>query len=268
MKSKNNDKEPQVHKIKKTQSAITKGGSVLSRYQDVIVGNRSWSYTLYYEFSMWLTHIPGALGLVLRKIFWPRLFATCGKGVMFAEGIILRHPRKIHLGNRVILSERCTLDARTNESDKVIVIEDDVILSNDVAVSCKEGSVKIGRRTGVGTQTVIHSRIHCPIDIGEDGLIGPRCYIAGGGSYKIDRLDIPISQQGKIMDGGVKFENDVWLGANVTVLGGVTLGTGCVAAAGAVITKSMPPRAICMGVPAKVMKMRGNLAKRSESITN
>jgi len=57
-------------------------------------------------------------------------------------------------------------------------------------------------------------------------------------------------------DGGVTIEPDVWLGANVTVLGGVTLGTGSIAAAGAVITKSMPSRSICGGLPAKILKMR------------
>jgi acetyltransferase-like isoleucine patch superfamily enzyme len=255
-------------KRRKTQQSVTKGGSVLSRYQNVIIGNRSVFYGLYYEICIWMAHIPGALGLALRKIFYPRLFGACGKGVAFGEGIILRHPKRIFLGDRVVLSERCTLDARTYNSDEVIVIGDDVILSNDAVLSCKEGTIRIGSRTGIGAQTMIHSRVGCPVELGEDVLIGPRCFITGGGSYRIDRIDIPINQQEKVVDGGVTLENDVWLGANVTALGGVTLGTGCVAAAGAVITKSMPPRAICMGVPAKVTKMREDLVKSSESLTN
>lgn len=252
-------------KRRKTQQSVTKGGSILSRYQNVIIGNHSILYAIYYEICIWMAHIPGAIGLALRKIFWPRLFGACGKGVAFGEGIIIRHPKRVFLGDRVVLSERCTIDARTYNSGEVIVIGDDVILSNDVVLSCKEGAIRIGNRTGIGAQTMIHSRVGCSVELGEDVLIGPRCFITGGGSYKIDRIDIPINQQEKVVDGGVILENDVWLGANVTALGGVTLGTGCVAAAGTVITKSMPPRAICMGVPAKVAKMREDLVKNSES---
>lgn len=51
-------------------------------------------------------------------------------------------------------------------------------------------------------------------------------------------------------------EDDVWIGANVTILKGVTIGRGSVVATGAVITKSCPPYSIIGSVPAKVLKMR------------
>ncbi|MBL4902794.1 acetyltransferase [Desulfocapsa sp. AH-315-G09] len=47
-------------------------------------------------------------------------------------------------------------------------------------------------------------------------------------------------------------EADVWLGSNVTVLGGVTIGSGSVVAASALVTKSVAPYSICKGIPAKV----------------
>lgn len=56
---------------------------------------------------------------------------------------------------------------------------------------------------------------------------------------------------------GVEIGADVWLGANVTVLPSVTMGRGSVAAAGAVVTKSVGERAVCAGVPARVVKVRG-----------
>nr|WP_274606323.1 DapH/DapD/GlmU-related protein [Lactobacillus delbrueckii] len=46
----------------------------------------------------------------------------------------------------------------------------------------------------------------------------------------------------------------VWLGANVTVLPGVTIGDGAIIAAGAVVTKDVPARTIAAGVPARVVK--------------
>ena len=50
--------------------------------------------------------------------------------------------------------------------------------------------------------------------------------------------------------------DDVFIGANVTVLDGVTIGDGAVIGAGAVVVKDVPPYAIAVGVPAKVVKYR------------
>ena len=57
-------------------------------------------------------------------------------------------------------------------------------------------------------------------------------------------------------DAAVVIEDDVWTGANVTILKDVTIGRGSVVAAGAVVTKSCSPYSIIGGVPAKVLKMR------------
>ena len=51
-----------------------------------------------------------------------------------------------------------------------------------------------------------------------------------------------------------RIEDDVWLGANVVVLKGVTIGKGTTVAANSVVTKSIPPRVIAAGVPARVVK--------------
>jgi galactoside O-acetyltransferase len=242
--------------MKKTQAAVTTGGSAITRYQDVVIGDRSLLRLLYFEWCMLLSPIPGAIGLFLRKIFWPRLFASCGKGVSFAANIILRHPNRIHFGDRIVISEGCILDARNEDSDYSVVIGNDVILSNHVMISCKYGSIKIGDYTGINAQTIVQSTNQCPVSIGEDVIIGPRCYIVGGGNYNTDRLDIPIRQQGIINDGGVIIEDNIWLGANVTILGGVKMEKGSIVAAGAVVVDSVPQEVICGGVPAKIFKKR------------
>ena len=243
-------------RINKTHKVISEKGSALSKYQHVIVGDDSWLFLIYFEFCNILGKFPGALGIVLRKFFWPRLFGSCGKGVMFADNIVLRQPKNIHLGNNVIISEFCVLDARHDDENQVITIGDDVMLSTNVMISCKNGCIKIGKNTGLSAQTIIHATNHCPVSLGDDVIIGPQSYISAGGNYHYDQLDVPIREQGINPDGGITLEDNIWLGGKVTVLGGVTMGSGSIGAAGAVINKSVAKNTICGGVPAKVLKTR------------
>ncbi len=242
--------------MKKTHQAITGKGSPLGKYQDVMLGNRSLFSLLYYELCMLLAPIPGAPGMVLRKIFWPRLFAECGKGCMFASGIVLRQPGRIRLGRAVIISEGCVLDGRHGSATVSISLGDNVILSNTVMLSCKNGTIEIGANCGLNAQTIVQSTNNCPVTIGQDCVIGQRCLIIGGGNYNLDRRDIPVREQGIQADGGVQIGEDVWLGGNVSVLGGVRMGRGSVAGAGAVLTRSVADYTVSMGVPAQVVKTR------------
>ena len=52
-------------------------------------------------------------------------------------------------------------------------------------------------------------------------------------------------------------EDDCWIGSGVRILDGVTIGHGSIVGAGAVVTKSIPPYSVAVGVPAKVMSKRG-----------
>ena len=96
--------------------------------------------------------------------------------------------------------------------------------------------------------------------IGRKVIFGPKPTIITG-DHRIDligRYIIDVSDDEKlpVQDAPVVIEDDVWCGANVTILKGVTIGRGSVVAAGAVVTKSFPPYSIIGGVPAKLIKMR------------
>lgn len=60
-------------------------------------------------------------------------------------------------------------------------------------------------------------------------------------------------------DQDVIIENDVWCGANVTILKGVTIGRGSIIAAGSVVTKDVPPYSIAGGLPCKVIKRKWSI---------
>ena len=120
---------------------------------------------------------------------------------------------------------------------------------------------------GDGTSIPKGSTIYCTdaaCTIGKKVLFGPKPTIITG-DHRIDILgkyiaDVTVEE--KFVDGvnvydlPVVIEDDVWCGANVTILKGVTIGHGSVVAAGAVVTKSFPPYSIIGGIPAKLLKMR------------
>jgi acetyltransferase-like isoleucine patch superfamily enzyme len=62
-----------------------------------------------------------------------------------------------------------------------------------------------------------------------------------------------IDEQG-VSTSPVTIEDDIWIGANATILSGVKIGQHSVIAAGAVVTKDVPPHSLVAGVPAKVIK--------------
>lgn len=75
-------------------------------------------------------------------------------------------------------------------------------------------------------------------------------------NHKIDRIDIPMIEQGYTKATHIVIEDDVWIGDRVTILPGVHIHTHSVVAAGAVVTKDVPEYAIVGGVPAKVIRFR------------
>lgn len=116
---------------------------------------------------------------------------------------------------------------------------------------------------GDGTSIPKGSVIYCtkaPLTIGRKVIFGPNPTIITG-DHRIDVVgkyiaDITDDQKGSGYDAPVTIEDDVWCGANVTILKGVTIGRGSVVAAGAVVTRSCAPYSIIGGVPAKLIRMR------------
>ncbi len=236
--------------------AVTESGSPLAAYQNLMVGSTSLGATAYYEFCMLMGPIPGALGFVLRKVFWPRMFKQCGRGVQFGQGVIVRHPNRISIGDNTLISEFSILDGRNLNRDEAIHIGSKVVLANFACLQAKGGHITVGDRTGIGSHTVVQSTHNNPVTIGADNAIAPHCYIIGGSDYNIDRLDVPMWTQGIKLDGGVHLADDIWLGANVTILSNVTMASGSVAAAGALVNKDVEKNTIVGGVPAKAIKVR------------
>ncbi len=134
-----------------------------------------------------------------------------------------------------------------------MILENGVHIKECVNLSTYGGFIRIGERSNIGQNCVLYGQ--GGIDIGEDVLIGPNCTIVSG-SHLFEKRDLTINRQ-KTCDLGIKIENDVWIGANVVVLDGVTIGEGSVIGASALVKHSVPPYSVAYGVPAKVQRLRG-----------
>lgn len=101
----------------------------------------------------------------------------------------------------------------------------------------------------------MYSRVQNGTIIGKNVMMGPFCLIYTF-NHQTARTDIPMIQQGYTAIKPVVIEDDVWIGARVTILGGVTVGKGSVLAAGAVVTKNVPEYSIVGGNPARILRKR------------
>ena len=92
------------------------------------------------------------------------------------------------------------------------------------------------------------------VHIGDEVLIGPGTVI----SAATHPLNAALRVAPNFISHPIKIGNRVWIGANASILTGVTIGDNAVVAAGAVVTKDVPANALVGGVPAKIIKMIDN----------
>lgn len=112
-------------------------------------------------------------------------------------------------------------------------------------------NVDLGNYSGIG----INARIGGKCSIGNNVMMGPECIIYTI-NHSISRTDVPMNAQGNEIEQPVVIEDDVWIGARVTILPGCHICKGSVIAAGAVVTRDVSPYTIVGGVPAKIIKKR------------
>ena len=131
--------------------------------------------------------------------------------------------RKFHLGNYSVIESFCCIN-------------------NAV------GDVIIGDHTRIG----LHNTIIGPVTIGSHVNLAQGITVTAL-NHNFTDTEKRIDEQG-VSTSPVTIEDDIWIGANATILSGVKIGQHSVIAAGAVVTKDVPPHSLVAGVPAKVIK--------------
>jgi acetyltransferase-like isoleucine patch superfamily enzyme len=94
---------------------------------------------------------------------------------------------------------------------------------------------------------------HELVEIGEHCMLANGCFVTDA-DHRFDDPEKPVPWQGFTSKGPTRLGDNVWLGANVVVTGGVTIGERAVIGANSVVTKDVPPRTIAAGAPARVIR--------------
>lgn len=218
--------------------------------------------------------IPSKPGRLLRSLLYRPIFKTMGKGVNIDRGCEFLGSHRIQISDETFISRSVSFASLPTTQ---IVLGKKVYLGDNVRLDSDGRNSKVILNNGARLDRGVDLRAHdqgC-IEVGQNTYIGPYSCLAGPGRIRIGRdcmiashtgiyannhnfddLIRPINVQGTT-NKGITIEDDCWLGTGVKVLDGVTIGRGSVIGAGSVVTKSLPPFSVAVGVPAKVIKKRG-----------
>lgn len=168
------------------------------------------------------------------------LFGRLNK-IYFGRGVSLSGVLK--LGNNIHIMDYSKLRGKNTVIENNVFIHENVLIRSRKVVVIGEGTT-INRNTCVLDNVIIGK--HCSI--------APNCVIVGS-NHNFSDENQSIKQQG-FSSKGIVICDDVWIGANVTILDGVKIEKGSVIAAGAVVNKNVPEYSVFGGVPAKSIGKR------------
>lgn len=178
--------------------------------------------------------------------------------------------RKIFVGKNVKLIEKIYLSvgSKTKIHDNVkidslatdgVVIGANVVIGHDTVIECTGGLSNIGKGVKIGNRTTFGNNCYFGaaggIEIGEDVIAGQFIRFHSE-NHNYNDLSSLIKDQG-VTHVGIKIANNCWIGSGAVFLDGAELGEGCVVAANAVITKKFHANVVIGGVPAKILRRRG-----------
>lgn len=244
---------PSSPQIPKAQEQLFNAGtSARQKYATLVVGRPGLGALLAYELIITLSQsLPGALGLALRKVLYPKLLGACGRNVVFGQNVVLRHPHKIHIADNVVVDDNCLLDAK-GESNRGIRIGSGVFIGRNTILSCKNGDIELGDGANIGFNCELFSA--SSVRVGAGTLLAAYTYVIGG-DHDFSDPSKSILEQGRKSD-GVQIGEGAWIGAGAKVLDGVSIGDKAIIGAGAVVTRDVPAQAVAVGIPAKVVSNR------------
>jgi maltose O-acetyltransferase len=150
-----------------------------------------------------------------------------------------RLPLSVRLKGRIII----TGDGQVEFGNGVSLVGDVV----PIEIVCHKGArVSIGDHTFINYGSLVSAYKH--IEIGHHCLLGHYLTLLDNNEHDVEQLDVPAPSAPIVIG------DHVWIGSRVIILPGVSIGHGAAVGAGSVVTKSIPPRCLAVGNPARVLR--------------
>lgn len=196
----------------------------------------------------WLLH-------VLQGTSQPTAFGAFADGAVIGSNVEFVGPRdRFFIGRNVRIGDGARLVC-TDGASTIVLGDATVIQPRALLETGPGGRIELGRNNTVNPYCVIYG--HGGLTTGDYVRIAAHTVMIPA-NHVYDDPDVPIAKQG-LKKQGIVIGRDVWIGAGCRVLDGVHVGDGSVLAAGAVVSRSVPPFAVVAGVPARILKMRHKL---------
>ncbi len=188
----------------------------------------------------------------LRNAWYRTQLGSAGAKISIGAGVTIVNPQWVFLGDGVSIEDGCTLIARSPQG---ITLGDGTSLKHRVYLDTEsaEGQIVIGQRVYIGTGCCLHG--HRGLFIGDDTLLA-QCITITPYSHHFDNRDQRIIEQGGHCR-PLTIGRDCYLGMEVCVLYSGDIGDGAVVGAGSVVVDPVPAYSVAVGVPARVIRQRG-----------
>jgi len=177
-------------------------------------------------------------------------------GIIFVgRGVKIHSPSRIIFGRSIILEDFVEINALSKEG---VIFGNNVTIKKNSIIECTGVLRELGIGLVVGDNVGIAQnafiQVRGRVIIGSNIMFGPGVSIFSENHSFSDSSKLLIEQSTERI--GVEIQDDVWVGANSTILDGCQIGKGSIIAAGSLVNKNVPNYAIVAGVPAKIIKMR------------
>jgi len=175
-----------------------------------------------------------------------------GRDVQIDPTAQFRYSKTIYIGDRCRIYAGATLVGIPGESEIGLSLGMRCKVHENAFLDAYSGQIILGTNVYIGHSSIICG--HGSLTIGDNTMISGLCYVIPANHIFIDS-EIPLRYQGETRRGIIIGKN-VWVGAGCTILDGVSIGDNAVVGAGSVVSRDIPPWAVALGIPARVVRFR------------
>lgn len=196
-------------------------------------------------------------GIKFFRGLWNRFFIREVHGLfLVGKNVQITHGNHIRCGRNVKFEDYSEIHGLCSEG---LFFGNNVTIGRGVMIrpsSYYGGDLGKGLIIGDNSSIGPYGYVGCSgkVFIGDNVMIGPKCSLFAENHVFIDDKKT-IKSQGVIRK-GISIEDDCWIGSNVVILDGVTIGKGTVIGAGTIITKDIPPMSVVIDKKNKFVKKR------------